>query len=579
MPHDVSLIALLAAGFGLAMVFGYLASLLKMPPLVGYLLAGIVIGPGTPGFVADLALAQQLAEIGVMLLMFGVGLHFSLGDLLAVRKIALPGAIVQIAVATVLGGGLALAWGWNIGAALVFGLALSVASTVVLLRALEGRGLVESVNGRIAVGWLVVEDLVMVLVLVLLPPLAALLGGSPEGHGAAPDGNLWGTLGITFLKVSAFIALMLVVGKRVFPRILWLVARTGSRELFTLCMIAAAVGVAFGAAKLFDVSFALGAFFAGMMMRESEFSRRAADETLPLRDAFSVLFFISVGMLFDPRILIEQPLHVLEVALIVVIGKTLAAVALVLAFRYPLNTALTVGAGLAQIGEFSFILAGLGRSLGLLSAEGQSLILAVALISIAMNTFLFAAIEPALVWIRKHSAFARRLESRDDPLAALPMSTPQTHLTGQVVIVGYGRVGTRIAVALDERRIPYVVVEQNRETVEKLRENGVAAVSGDAIEPIVLVQAHIARAGMLVVTLPDTFDVRQIVEISRTLNPGIEIALCTNSGDEAALLTSEGVGTVFISETELARGMTEHVLARMGATQPAAASASTSASH
>lgn len=581
MPHDVSLIALLAAGFGLAMVFGYLASLLKMPPLVGYLLAGIVIGPGTPGFVADLALAQQLAEIGVMLLMFGVGLHFSLGDLLAVRKIALPGAIVQIAVATVLGGGLALAWGWNIGAALVFGLALSVASTVVLLRALEGRGLVESVNGRIAVGWLVVEDLVMVLVLVLLPPLAALLGGSPEGagHGGAPDGNLWGTLGITFLKVSAFIALMLVVGKRVFPRILWLVARTGSRELFTLCMIAAAVGVAFGAAKLFDVSFALGAFFAGMMMRESEFSRRAADETLPLRDAFSVLFFISVGMLFDPRILIEQPLHVLEVALIVVIGKTLAAVALVLAFRYPLNTALTVGAGLAQIGEFSFILAGLGRSLGLLSTEGQSLILAVALISIAMNTFLFAAIEPALVWIRKHSAFARRLESRDDPLAALPMSTPQTHLTGQVVIVGYGRVGTRIAVALDERRIPYVVVEQNRETVEKLRENGVAAVSGDAIEPIVLVQAHIARAGMLVVTLPDTFDVRQIVEISRTLNPGIEIALCTNSGDEAALLTSEGVGTVFISETELARGMTEHVLARMGATQPAAVSASTSASH
>ncbi|QHP94153.1 sodium:proton antiporter [Burkholderia glumae] len=569
MPHDVSLIALLAAGFGLAMIFGYLASLLKMPPLVGYLLAGIVIGPGTPGFVGDLALAQQLAEIGVMLLMFGVGLHFSLGYLLAVRKIALPGAIVQIAVATVLGGALALAWGWSLGAALVFGLALSVASTVVLLRALEGRGLVESVNGRIAVGWLVVEDLVMVLVLVLLPPLAGLLGGAPEGlaggaHTAAPGGALWGTLGLTFLKVAAFIALMLVVGKRVFPRILWLVARTGSRELFTLCMIAAAVGVAFGAAKLFDVSFALGAFFAGMMMRESEFSRRAADETLPLRDAFSVLFFISVGMLFDPAILVEQPLHVLEVALVVVVGKTLAAVALVLAFRYPLNTALTVGAGLAQIGEFSFILAGLGRSLGLLSAEGQSLILAVALISISTNTLLFAAIEPALGWIRRHSAFARRLEARDDPLAALPMSTPQTHLTGQVVIVGYGRVGARIVQALDERGIACVVVEQNRETVEKLRAEGAAAVSGDAIEPVVLVQAHIARAGMLVVTLPDTFDVRQIVEIARTLNPTIEIALCTNSGDEAALLTSEGVGTVFISETELARGMTEHVLARMG---------------
>ncbi|PRE17247.1 cation:proton antiporter [Burkholderia multivorans] len=570
MPHDVSLIALLAAGFGLAMIFGYLASLLKMPPLVGYLLAGIVIGPGTPGFVGDLSLAQQLAEVGVMLLMFGVGLHFSLGDLLAVRKIALPGAIVQITVATLLGGGLALAWGWSIGAALVFGLALSVASTVVLLRALEGRGLVETVNGRIAVGWLVVEDLVMVLVLVLLPPVAGLLGGSPPGGEHASGGGVWSTLGVTMLKVAAFIALMLIVGKRVFPRILWLVARTGSRELFTLCMIAAAVGIAFGAAKLFDVSFALGAFFAGMMMRESEFSRRAADETLPLRDAFSVLFFISVGMLFDPKVLLDEPLHVVEVAAIVLIGKTLAAVALVVAFRYPLNTALIVGAGLAQIGEFSFILAGLGRSLGLLSAEGQNLILAVALISIALNSVAFAAIDPALAWIRKRSAFARRLEARDDPLAALPMSTPQTHLTGQVVIVGYGKVGTRIARALDEHGIAYVVVEQNREIVEKLRAGGVAAVSGDAIEPIVLVQAHIARAGMLVVTLPDVFDVRQIVEISRTLNPTLEVVLCTNSSDEAALLASEGIGTVFMGETELARGMTEHVLGRMA--KPVAAS-------
>ncbi|PRG24097.1 cation:proton antiporter domain-containing protein [Burkholderia multivorans] len=570
MPHDVSLIALLAAGFGLAIIFGYLASLLKMPPLVGYLLAGIVIGPGTPGFVGDLSLAQQLAEVGVMLLMFGVGLHFSLGDLLAVRKIALPGAIVQITVATLLGGGLALTWGWSIGAALVFGLALSVASTVVLLRALEGRGLVETVNGRIAVGWLVVEDLVMVLVLVLLPPVAGLLGGSPPGGEHAPGGGVWSTLGVTMLKVAAFIALMLIVGKRVFPRILWLVARTGSRELFTLCMIAAAVGIAFGAAKLFDVSFALGAFFAGMMMRESEFSRRAADETLPLRDAFSVLFFISVGMLFDPKVLLDEPLHVVEVAAIVLIGKTLAAVALVVAFRYPLNTALIVGAGLAQIGEFSFILAGLGRSLGLLSAEGQNLILAVALISIALNSVAFAAIDPALAWIRKRSAFARRLEARDDPLAALPMSTPQTHLTGQVVIVGYGKVGTRIARALDEHGIAYVVVEQNREIVEKLRAGGVAAVSGDAIEPIVLVQAHIARAGMLVVTLPDVFDVRQIVEISRTLNPTLEVVLCTNSSDEAALLASEGIGTVFMGETELARGMTEHVLGRM--TKPVAAS-------
>ncbi|WP_179401007.1 cation:proton antiporter [Burkholderia guangdongensis] len=560
MPHDVSLIALLAAGFGLAMLFGYLASLLKMSPLVGYLLAGIVIGPGTPGFVGDVALAQQLAEIGVMLLMFGVGLHFSLGDLLAVRKIALPGAIVQITVATLLGGALALLWGWNMGAALVFGLALSVASTVVLLRALEGRGLVETLNGRIAIGWLVVEDLVMVVVLVLLPPVAALLGGTHAAGGA----DVWSTLGMTFVKVAAFIALMLVVGKRVFPRVLWLVARTGSRELFTLCMIAAAVGVAYGAAKLFDVSFALGAFFAGMMLRESEFSRRAADETLPLRDAFSVLFFISVGMLFDPRVLVDAPLRVIEAAAVVLVGKTLAAIALVLAFRYPLNTALTVGAGLAQIGEFSFILAGLGHALGLLSADGLSLILAVALISIALNTLVFATIEPALAWIRRHSAFARRLEARDDPLAALPVSTPPTHLTGQVVIVGYGRVGARIAQALDERGIAYVVVEQNRETVEKLRADGVAAVSGDAVEPIVLVQAHVARAGMLVVTLPDAFDVRQIVDTSRTLNPSLEVALCTNSADEAELLGRDGIGTVFMAETELAHGMTEHVLARMG---------------
>ena len=407
----------------------------------------------------------------------------------------------------------------------------------------------------------------MVLVLVLLPPVAGLLGGTPPGDAQAAGGSVWGTLGVTMLKVAAFIALMLVVGKRVFPRILWLVARTGSRELFTLCMIAAAVGIAFGAAKLFDVSFALGAFFAGMMMRESEFSRRAADETLPLRDAFSVLFFISVGMLFDPKILLAEPLHVIEVAAIVVIGKTLAAVALVIAFRYPLNTALTVGAGPRRSAS-SRSSSPLGRALGLLSAEGQSLILAVALISIAMNTLLFAMIDPALAWIRKHSAFARKLEARDDPLAALPMSTPQTHLTGQVVIVGYGKVGTRIAHALDERGIAYVVVEQNRGFVEKLREDGVAAVSGDAIEPIVLVQAHIARAGMLVVTLPDVFDVRQIVEISRTLNPALEVVLHEQRRRGRAAV-ERGIGTVFMGETELARGMTEHVLGRM--TKPAVA--------
>ena len=563
MPHNVSLISLMAAAFGLALIFGYFAARLKVPPLVGYLFAGVLIGPATPGFVADVDLAGQLAEIGVMLLMLGVGLHFSLKDLLAVKRIAIPGALLQITVATALGVGTAMWWGWGFGAALVFGLALSVASTVVLLRALESRGVLESVNGQIAVGWLIVEDLVMVLVLVLLPALAPLLGGA-GAEGADADQNIWATLGITLAKVAAFIALMLIVGRRVFPKLLWLVARTGSRELFTLCVIAGAVSVAYGSAKLFDVSFALGAFFAGMMMRESEFSHRAAEESLPLRDAFSVLFFVSVGMLFDPRVLVDEPLRVLTVVAIIMVGKTLAAVALVVAFRYPLNTALTVGASLAQIGEFSFILAGLGVASKLLPVEGQSLILAGALISIALNSLLFGAIEPAQAWLRKRSALARRLEQPDDPLAELPMSTDQTLLTGQVVLVGYGRVGERIAQALTAQDIPFVVVEQNREFVEALRAKGVPAVSGDAGEPAALIQAHIAQAAMLVIATADTLGVRRMVDVAKTLNPGIEVVVRSHSEEEAALLEADQVGKVFMGEHELAHGMAGYVLARMG---------------
>ncbi|GAA4421877.1 YbaL family putative K(+) efflux transporter [Acidovorax lacteus] len=564
MPHDVSLIATIAAGFGLAMVFGLLATRFKMPPLVGYLLAGIVVGPSTPGFVADVGLASQLAEIGVMLLMFGVGLHFSLKDLMAVKAIAVPGAIVQIAVATALGAGVALWWGWSPGGAVVFGLCLSVASTVVLLRALESKGLLKSVNGQIAVGWLVVEDLVMVMVLVLLPALAGLLKAHGGDAGPAPEAReIWTTVGITLAKVTAFIVLMLVVGRRLLPKLLWWVARTGSQELFTLGVVAIAVGVAFGAAQLFDVSFALGAFFAGMMMRESEFSHRAADESLPLRDAFAVLFFVSVGMLFDPAVVWNEPLKLLAVVAIILVGKTMAAVALVLAFRYPLNTALTVGASLAQIGEFSFILAGLGVALGLLPKEGQSLVLAGALISIAANAAVFSAIEPLRRWVLARSALARRLEMRDDPLAELPMSTDHRLLSGQVVLVGYGRVGRRIARALRERGIPLVVVEQNRELVNALRQDGLAAVSGDAATPEVLVQGHIARAAMLVVAIPDTVDVRRMVEIARTLNPGIEVVLRTHSAEEAEWLRQEGLGEVFVGEHELARGMAAHVLERV----------------
>ena len=563
MEHNIPLITTLAAGFSVALVLGFLAERIKVPALVGYLLAGILIGPGTPGFVADVHLAAQLSEIGVMLLMFGVGLHFSLNDLLAVKRLAVPGAVVQMSLATVLGMAVAWWWGWSWGAGLIFGLSLSCASTVVLLKALEARGVLDSMNGRIAVGWLVVEDLATVLVLVLLPPLAGVLGGS-VAEVANPQ-PLWLTIAKTLLQVAAFIAIMLVAGRRVLPWLLWQISRTGSRELFTLAVIVAAIGIAYGAAQLFSVSFALGAFFAGMVMRESEFSHRAATESLPLRDAFSVLFFVSVGMLFEPAILLEQPVHVLGVVAIIMFGKSLAAFGLVLALRYPLNTALTVSASLAQIGEFSFILAGLGLSLGLLPAEGMSLVLAGALISIALNPLLFAAVEPLRRWILQRSALARQLEQRTDPYAELPTSTERKYLQGQVVLVGYGRVGKRIAEALEASSIPYVVVEQNRELVEDLRQQGKVAVSGNAADPVVLVQAHVAEAAMLVVATPDLFNLRQMAETARTLNSSIEIVLRTHSEDESVLLCKDGIGKVFFGEEELAKGMTHHVLERLGA--------------
>jgi CPA2 family monovalent cation:H+ antiporter-2 len=541
-------------------MLGFLAERAKLPALVGYLLAGILIGPFTPGFVADVEIAQQLAEIGVMLLMFGVGLHLSLDDLLAVRKIALPGAVLQIAVSTGLGMSVAIGWGWELGNAVVFGLSLSVASTVVLLKALETHGLLGSINGRITIGWLVVEDIVTVLVLVLLPPLAEWLGGK-----ALSDGNLdlWWRLGITLAKVAAFIALMLIVGRRVFPWLLWQVAGTGSRELFTLCIVAAAISIAYGATALFGVSFALGAFLAGMVLRESDLSHRAATESLPLRDAFAVLFFVSVGMLFNPAILMEQPLKALAVVAIIIVGNPLIAAVLVLAFRYPLNTVLMVAASFAQIGEFSFILAGVGVDLDLLSVEAQSLILVGALISIAINPLAFKAVEPAQVWIRSRSTLARMLERPSDPLAELPMSTEQKYLSKQVVLVGYGRVGRRIGDALTKESIPYVVAEQNRELVEGLRKHGVPAVSGDAADPAVLIQAHIARASILIIATPDTFNVRQIITMARMLNPRVEVIVRTHSEEEAMLLEQEGAGKVFLGENELAASMIRHVLEQL----------------
>ena len=574
MHAELSLVTTIAVALGAALLLGFLALKVKLPAIVGYLVAGVLIGPATPGFVADLDLAQQLSEIGVMLLMFGVGLHFSLDDLAEVRRIALPGALAKIVLATLLGMGAALYWGWSLGAGLVFGLALSVASTVVLLRALEDRGLLESLNGKIAIGWLLVEDLVMVLVLVLLPALGGFLGGGAAASGGAAAGPLFGAQSLGFAVLAAvgqlgiFVAVMLVGGRRLFPWLLWQVAKTGSRELFTLCVMAAAVGIAYASSAIFGVSFALGAFFAGMMLRESALAHRAGEESLPFRDAFSVLFFVAVGMLIDPAVLVREPLRVGVVVAIIVAGKFLISLGLVLGFRYPLNTALTIAASGAQIGEFSFILAGMGVSLGLLPEEGRSLILAGALVSIGINHLVFAVIEPVQRWVRRRSALANALERPADPLAALPLSVGEKELTGHVVLVGYGRVGRRIGVALAAHGAHVVVADRNREIVEDLRASGVHAVSGDASDPVVMAQTHIMRARLLVVATPDSFAVRKMIETARILNPAVETIVRTHSEEEAELLSQEHADAVFMGEHELALGMIRHVVERLALPSP-----------
>jgi CPA2 family monovalent cation:H+ antiporter-2 len=422
MEHQTPLLITMALGFVMAFALGFAASRLRLPPLVGYLLAGIAIGPHTPGFAADTAVATELAEIGVILLMFGVGLHFSTADLLAVRWIAIPGAVVQIGVATAIGAAMAIGWGWTLGGGLVLGLALSVASTVVVLRALEERGAVDSANGRIAVAWLVVEDLAMVLTLVLLPALAGMLGGSggdgahaaQAAHGAGTQGNLFVAIGITTAKIAVFLALVVFAGPRVVPWILQQAARSGSHELFTLSVLAVSLGIAYGAATLFGISFALGAFCAGVVLSNSELSHRAAEESLPLQHAFAVIFFVSVGMLFDPSVLVEDPLAVAAVLFVILIGKSIAAFLIVQALGYPVSTAVTVSACLAQIGEFSFILAGLGIALGLMPEEGRDLILAGALLSVTLNPLAFALVRPAVAWIRSHRGLMTRFEPAQD---------------------------------------------------------------------------------------------------------------------------------------------------------------------
>lgn len=559
MPHNLPLITTLATALSLSLIMGFIAVKLKLPSLVGYLLAGVMLGPFTPGFIVNSEITAELAEMGVMLLMFGVGLHFSVEDLLETRKIALPGALLQIVAATFLGALLAIFWGWSIYSALVFGLALSVASTVVLIRSLESRSLLGSINGQIAVGWLVVEDLAMVLVLVFLPLIAEWVGGS-HTPGEAQD---WGALlALTIFKILSFIVVMFVIGRLVFPKILWHIARTGSRELFTLCIIVAAVSIAFAASKLFGISFALGAFFAGMIIRESKFSRRAAEESLPFRDAFAVLFFVSVGMLFNPFIFVEDPFRILAVVSIIVLGKSLVAAILVLALRYPLTTALTVSASLAQIGEFSFILAGLGVRLGLLPLEGQELIIAGSLISIAINPLIFKAIEPLQAWVRSHYSWVKDFERTEDPLGKLPPSKAKKYLLEHIVVVGYGKVGKYITKKLVEKAISYVVIEQNREIVAQLRQHKTLAVYGPASEPSILLQARIEYAAILVISTPDIFNIRPIVNIARKLNPKIKIAIRARNKDEVFLLQQEIKGIFFFDEEELAKNMTHYILTR-----------------
>ncbi len=544
MEHHTPLIAAIVGAIVLAFILGAIAHRLKISPLVGYLLAGVAVGPFTPGFVADQGLITELAEIGVILLMFGVGLHFSLKDLLAVKSIAIPGAIVQIAVATLLGWGLAAIMGWSIATGLVFGLALSVASTVVLLRALQERRLVESTEGRIAVGWLIVEDLFMVLTLVLLPPLAEIASSMETGGAGAGFGDIAITLGITLGKVAAFVAVMLILGRKAVPWLLHYIAHTGSRELFRLAVLAIALGIAFGAAALFGVSFALGAFFAGMVLAESELSHRAAEETLPLRDAFAVLFFVSVGMLLNPAAMLDNFWPLLGAVAIVLFGKSIAAFVIVRAFGHPTGVALVISASLAQIGEFSFILAGLGVALGVLTVQAQDLILAAAIVSILLNPTAFVLLD--------------RFRTRVSPMAdkaAPAREIPPTMLTNHVILVGYGRVGSVIGAALRQASAPFLAIDMHKPALEALAASGVETISGNAAEHALFAAARPEAARCLFVAVPNAFEAGAIVEQARAANAALPIIARAHSDAESRHLISLGATSTVIGETELALEM------------------------
>ncbi|MBB4866475.1 CPA2 family monovalent cation:H+ antiporter-2 [Pseudomonas nitritireducens] len=557
--HHTPLLTTLAVGFVLAFVLGALANRLRISPLVGYLLAGVLAGPFTPGYVADQALSTEIAELGVILLMFGVGLHFSLKDLLSVKAIAIPGAVVQIGVATLLGLGLAWMMGWNFGGGLVFGLALSVASTVVLLRALEQRQLIDTKRGRIAIGWLIVEDLAMVLTLVLLPALAGSLGGTSDGG----DGGLLMPILLTLGKVAAFVAVMIFGGRRFVPWVLERVAKTGSRELFTLAVLAIALGIAYGSAVIFGVSFALGAFFAGMILNESELSHEAAENSLPLRDAFAVLFFVSVGMLFNPAILIQEPLPVLATFLVIVFGKSVAAYVIVRMFGHPNSTALTIAASLAQIGEFSFILVGLGVTLNLLPEAGRDLVLAGAILSILVNPLLFIAID------RLQARQEQKAESDPGVVQVEAQDLPPPVLEeNHAILIGHGRVGALVSERLRKDKVPVVVIEDKREKAAELREHGLCVVVGNAANPEVLAQANITSARWLLIAIPNGFEAGTIASHARAINPNLDIIARAHFDAEVDYLEQNGANLVIMGEREIARGMVERVEREDAATVP-----------
>jgi monovalent cation:H+ antiporter-2, CPA2 family len=553
--HPTSpLISIVVIGIGLAFVLGAIANRLKISVIVGYLLAGVAVGPFTPGYVAEPALAQQLAEIGVILLMFGVGLHFSVDDLLAVRSVAVPGALLQVIVAASLGAGLATLLGWSISSGIVFGLCLAVSSTVVLLRALQDRRLMETRRGHVAIGWLVIQDLVTVLALVLLPPLSALL--AQDGRPLPSSAQIAATLAITLGQVVLFIALMLVVGRRAIPAILHYVAHTGSRELFRLAVLSVALVVAFVATEVFGVSFALGAFVAGMVLSESQLSQRAAEETLPLRDAFAVLFFVSVGMLFNPGVLLDQPFALLGTLAVIVVGTPLTAFLLLRLLGETTETAIPIAVGLAQIGEFSFILADLGIGLGMLREETRDLVLGASILSIFLNPVLFAALDRVKPAARTH------LPGGAAELPAAQEEIAPTSLTGHIILVGYGRVGRLVAAGLRAAGEALFVVDTGDDTVRLLHSEGVEAIAGNAADPVILGIANVPSAEQLILAITDAFEAGQVAEQARRLNAGIRIIARAHFDAAVDHLERLGANIVVMGEREIARTMLDHARAR-----------------